>query len=361
MEAARAKLLASAAYLKSEETRLHASVLAAAAGAAVSFGALPPKLNPFIQPLMLSVRRESDVSLQRRSASSLAALVKVCATRTPSPVNKITANILAMACADPNETPRAEWDEDAIAAAARAEAARVSAAGDDAALSEAAVARRGAEETLRALSAAFGDALFDAAPKTWEAMSAPLDPTVAATLPPQAVVDGLQIFKTLGPSAAATSATREKTLALIPSAFHAAMRDAAATRITASNALAALARAHPERVVPELLALVVPALEDAGEADAAAAKRRGAAAVAAALVESMGATLAAYCVLLLVPLMGRMSDPVQGTRETATRSFAALVPLLPLARGAAPPPGLSDSQRERSARDGAFLEALLDH
>ena len=363
MEAARAKLLASAAYLKSEETRLHASVLAAAAGAAVSFGALPPKLNPFIQPLMLSVRRESDVSLQRRSASSLAALVKVCATRTPSPVNKITANILAMACADPNETPRAEWDEDAIAAAARAEAARVSAAGDDAALSEAAVARRGAEETLRALSAAFGDALFDAAPKTWEAMSAPLDPTVAATgtLPPQAVVDGLQIFKTLGPSAAATSATREKTLALIPSAFHAATRDAAATRVTASNALAALARAHPERVVPELLALVVPALEDAGEADAAAAKRRGAAAVAAALVESMGATLAAYCVLLLVPLMGRMSDPVQGTRETATRSFAALVPLLPLARGAAPPPGLSDSQRERSARDGAFLEALLDN
>ena len=244
-------------------------------------------------------------------------------------MNKITANVMAMACADPNETPRAEWNEDAIAAAAQAEAARVSAAGDDAALSEAAVARRGAEATLRALSAAFGDTLFDAAPKTWEAMSAPLDPTTAATLPPQAVVDGLQIFKTLGPSAATGPATRDKTLALIPSAFDAATRDAAATRVTASNALAALARAHPERVIPELLALVVPALEDAGEADAAAAKRRGAAAVASALVETMGATLAPYCVLLLVPLMGRMSDPTQGTRETATRSFAALVPLLP--------------------------------
>lgn len=361
MEAARAKLLASAAYLKGEETRLHSAVLAAAAGAAVSFGALPPKLNPFIQPLMHSVRRESDPLLQRRSASSLAALVKLCATRTPSPVNKITANIMAMACADPNETPRAEWNEDAIAAAARAEAARVSAAGDDAALSEAAVARRGAEATLRALSAAFGDALFDAAPKTWEAMSAPLDPTTAATLPPQAVVDGLQILKTLGPSAATRPATRDKTLALIPSAFDAATRDAAATRVTASNALAALARAHPERVIPELLALVVPALEDAGEADAAAAKRRGAAAVASALVETMGATLAPYCVLLLVPLMGRMSDPTRGTRETATRSFAALVPLLPLARGATSPAGLSASQRERSERDGAFLEALLDN
>ena len=94
-----------------------------------------------------------------------------------------------------------------------------------------------------------------------------------------------------------------------------------------------LARAHPERVVPELLALVVPALKMPG-----GGRRRpnGGAAAAAALVESM-ARRRGVCVLLLVPLMGRMSDPVQGTRETATRSFAALVPL-PLARGAAPPP-----------------------
>ena len=361
MEAARAKLLASAAYLKSEETRLHASVLAAAAGTAVSFGALPPKLNPFIQPLMLSVRRESDVSLQRRSASSLAALVKVCATRTPPRQQNHREHIGDGVRGSQRDPSRGSGTR--TPSPPRGLRRRASPPPATTPRSRAAVARRGAEETLRALSAAFGDALFDAAPKTWEAMSAPLDPTVAAagTLPPQAVVDGLQIFKTLGPSAAATSRHAEKTLALIPSAFHAATRDAAATRVTASNALAALARAHPERVVPELLALVVPALEDAGEADAAAAKRRGAAAVAAALVESMGATLAAYCVLLLVPLAGRMSDPVQGTRETATRSFAALVPLLPLARGAAPPPGLSDSQRERSARDGAFLEALLDN
>ena len=194
-------------------------------------------------------------------------------------------------------------------------------------------------------------------------MSAPLDPTVAATgtLPPQAVVDGLQIFKTLGPSAAATVGDAGEDAGVDSVGVS---RGDQRRRRDARHRLERPRRPrapHPERVVPELLALVVPALEDAGEADAAAAKRRGAAAVAAALVESMGATLAAYCVLLLVPLMGRMSDPVQGTRETATRSFAALVPLLPLARGAAPPPGLSDSQRERSARDGAFLEALLDN
>jgi TATA-binding protein-associated factor len=43
--------------------------------------------------------------------------------------------------------------------------------------------------------------------------------------------------------------------------------------------------------------------------------------------------------------MGRMSDPVPEVRDLATRSFAALVPLLPLARGAASPAGLSAAQR----------------
>lgn len=53
---------------------------------------------------------------------------------------------------------------------------------------------------------------------------------------------------------------------------------------------------------------------------------------------------------------------IQGAvREMATRSFAALVPLLPLARGCAPPRGLSPAQVARSAADGGFLEALLDN
>jgi hypothetical protein len=39
-----------------------------------------------------------------------------------------------------------------------------------------------------------------------------------------------------------------------------------------------------------------------------------------------------YAVLLLVPLMGAMSDPLKSIRTAAAQSFAALVPLLPLAR-----------------------------
>ena len=83
--------------------------------------------------------------------------------------------------------------------------------------------------------------------------------------------------------------------------------------------------------------------------------------MASALVTDLGAALAPYCVLMLVPLMGRMSDPVPVVREMATKSFASLVPLLPLARGRTPPPELTAEQVKRSENDGAFLEALLDN
>jgi TATA-binding protein-associated factor len=323
---------------------------------------------------MSSVRREPDALLQARSARSLASLIKLCVGRTPSPVRKIAGNVIALACADPAETPRAEWDDAAMAVATAAAAAHEGP-------TESAIARRGAEACLLALCEVFGDALYEQVPSLWEAMSVPLagvgaDGAAAPPPPKQAVVDACQLLKRVGARVAAAApvdtvdvietfseTVKRRTLALLEPAFtKATAKDAdPATQRAASAALAALAAAAPDSVVPRLLALVVPALENAGEADDASGARRGAAAVASELVEQLGPALAPFCVLLLVPLMGRMSDPVDRTREMATKSFAALVPLLPLARGRAPPATLTAAQRQRSESDGTFLEALLDN
>ena len=368
MEHARGSLLASAMRLKTEEAHLHSFTLAAAAGAAVAFGALPPKLNPFIQPLMGSVRREADRDVQRTSAISLANLIKLCTNRTPSPVNKIAGNIVSLAVSDPQETPRAEWDDAAMEVAE-------SAAKLQDGHSEAYIARRGAEQTLLALCDVFGDQLFDSVPKLWEAMYAPLVCTnvdgsaLVEKVPKQQVVDACSVLKTLGGKLLGSGTgtfsqlTKDKVLELITPTFQACTaKDASpALQQCASGALAALAKADPDTVVPKILTLVVPALENAGEADDAAGARRGASHVAHCLVDSLGPALAPFCVLLLVPLMGRMSDPVDQTRTMATKSFAQLVPLLPLARGVAPPSTLTETQKKRSEADGAFLEALLDN
>ena len=78
------------------------------------------------------------------------------------------------------------------------------------------------------------------------------------------------------------------------------------------------------------------------------------------LVSRLGFKLVRYAVLLVVPLLRRMSDACEGVRRHATTCFGALVALLPLAQGMASPPGLDSEQLEGVARDSVFLMQLLD-
>lgn len=114
---------------------------------------------------------------------------------------------------------------------------------------------------------------------------------------------------------------------------------------------------------PHVLPLLLPPPSPVTSQDqACGAARRTAAAAAAALVSSVPPTfLAPLVVLLLVPSMGRMSDPLPDVRTAASRAFAALVPLLPLARGAQLPAGVPQAMRDRASADMDFLEQLLDN
>ena len=51
-----------------------------------------------------------------------------------------------------------------------------------------------------------------------------------------------------------------------------------------------------------------------------------------ALVQGLGTALVPYLLLLVVPLMGRMSDPDANVRQLASAAFAPAVALLPLAQ-----------------------------
>ena len=105
VERARSALDVSASRLRETEMKLHQSVLAAAAALAVSFQRLPQKLNPIIQPLMASTRRERDEALQSEAAKAIAKLVKRAMSREKSPSGKICSNIFLMACSCPETTP----------------------------------------------------------------------------------------------------------------------------------------------------------------------------------------------------------------------------------------------------------------
>lgn len=56
-------------------------------------------------------------------------------------------------------------------------------------------------------------------------------------------------------------------------------------------------------------------------------------------VRQLGLALVPYCLLVVVPLLGRMSDAQPLARGLAARTFAAVVALMPLAQASRPGAG----------------------
>lgn len=146
-------------------------------------------------------------------------------------------------------------------------------------------------------------------------------------------------------------------LQLLPQICGCLRHQNAAVRLAAARCLAALAAAHPEPVLPSLLKQVVPLLSGTNPVSA----RLGAVEGMAQLVSQLQRQLVQYTVLLVVPLLRRMSDPVGAVRRKAALCFGSLTALLPLAQGLPLPSGLDDDQRVSAQQDGEFLSQLLDN
>jgi len=116
-----------------------------------------------------------------------------------------------------------------------------------------------------------------------------------------------------------------------------------------------MAKSMTDVVMGAVIEKVIPMLADSSSVQA----RRGAGMLVTLLVQGLGVELVSYASLLVVPLLKCMSDCDLAVRQSVTHSFAALVPILPLARGLPPPTGLSDSL-SRNIEDAQFLEQLLD-
>jgi TATA-binding protein-associated factor len=372
------KVLLTIGALREMQAALHRSARGSLAGAVVFSGELPPKLNNLIQPLMASVRYEREESLQLPASRAIAELVLLCRGRTPGPNDKVLKNVCGLACSDPAETPvvtadNAECEEEDLDGVKKGE-------GENGELTEGAVTRRGAEEVLLALSARLETGLFAALPKLWECMTeglvlnnvdhksadskpadsksadAPEKPLPNLVAPPQVLVATLQIIRSLAPSLH-HSLHSSALMPLLPSIFACARHGHSAVRLIAGRCIATLAKAATKPVMVSVLGTLTPMLGDAENAQA----RRGAAGAIAALVSRLDPNiLVPYSALLVVPLLGRMGDPDESVRKSVTHSFAALVPLLPLAKGMPPPRGLSEKVLT-AAEDARFLDQLLDN
>ncbi|KAJ0247023.1 TATA-binding protein-associated factor BTAF1 [Hirschfeldia incana] len=376
VESSRQQLLSTAGYLKCVQNNLHITVTSLIAAAVVWMSEFPSRLNPIILPLMASIKREQEQILQQKAAEALAELIAYCVDRKPSPNDKLIKNICSLTCMDPSETPQASIirsidivdDLDLLSSrsnAGKQKAKVVLAGGEDRSKVEGFITRRGAELALKHLSVKFGGSLFDKLPKLWECLTEVLvsvtpevpqnfDLKMESVSDPQVLINNIQVVRSIAPVMEET--LKPRLLSLLPCIFKCVRHSHVAVRLAASRCVMTMAKSMTTNVMAAVVENAIPMLGDLTCINA----RQGAGMLIGLLVQGLGVELVPYSPLLVVPLLRCMSDVDSSVRQSVTRSFAALVPMLPLARGVPPPVGLSQDLSS-NAEDAKFLEQLLDN
>ncbi|KAK8520084.1 hypothetical protein V6N13_031448 [Hibiscus sabdariffa] len=377
IESAKQRLVATSGYLKCVQSNLHVTVTSLVAAAVVWMSELPARLNPIILPLMASIKREQEEILQQKAAEALAELIYHCIARKPSPNDKLIKNICSLTCSDSSETPQAAVinsmeivdDQDFLSFGTSTgkpkSKVHALAGGEDRSRVEGFISRRGSELALRHLCEKFGPSLFEKLPKLWDCITEVLIPdspsdeqqivqAVESIKDPQILINNIQVVRSIAPVLDET--LKPRLLMLLPCMFKCVSHSHVAVRLASSRCIMTMAKSMTVDVMRAVIENAIPMLGDVTSVHA----RQGAGMLITLLVQGLGVELVPYAPLLVVPLLRCMSDCDHSVRQSVTRSFAALVPLLPLARGLPPPVGMSEDL-SRNAEDAKFLEQLLDN
>ncbi|KAB0406436.1 hypothetical protein E2I00_011546, partial [Balaenoptera physalus] len=394
-----------------------------AACAVVSLQQLPEKLNPIIKPLMETIKKEENTLVQNYAAQCIAKLLQQCTTRTPCPNSKIIKNLCSSLCVDPYLTPsvtcpvptqsgqenskgsnsekdgmhhtvtkhrgiitlyRHQKAAFAITSrrgptpkAVKAQIADLPAGGSgnilvelDEAQKPYLVQRRGAEFALTTIVKHFGGEMAVKLPHLWDAMVGPLRNTIDINNfgnmhlnqyvlidgksllekgdgPAQELVNSLQVFET-----AAVSMDSELHPLLVqhlPHLYMCLQYPSTAVRHMAARCIGVMSKIGTMETMNIFLEKVLPwlgAIDDN-------IKQEG-------VMEQLDVGIVPYIVLLVVPVLGRMSDQTDSVRFMATQCFATLIRLMPLEAGIPDPPNMSEELIQLKAKERHFLEQLLD-
>ncbi|KAK1333626.1 hypothetical protein QTO34_006011 [Cnephaeus nilssonii] len=361
-----------------------------AACAVVSLQQLPEKLNPIIKPLMETIKKEENTLVQNYAAQSIAKLLQQCTTRTPSPNSKIIKNLCSSLCVDPYLTPCVTCP---VPTQSGQENSKVSSSEKDgmhhtvtkhrgiitlyrhqkaafaitsrrgptpkAAQKPYLVQRRGAEFALTTIVKHFGGEMAVKLPHLWDAMVGPLRNTIDINNfdgksllengdgPAQELVNSLQVFETA--SASMDSELHPLVINHLPHLYMCLQYPSTAVRHMAARCVGIMSKIATMETMNIFLEKVLPwlgAIDDN-------IKQEG-------VMEQLDVGIVPYIVLLVVPVLGRMSDQTDSVRFMATQCFATLIRLMPLEAGIPDPPNMSEELIQLKAKERHFLEQLLD-
>lgn len=385
----RARIITEIGFYQSIKDRQDNQVMASAAGAVIAIGALPAKLNPIIRSVMNSVKFEENADLQKRSGYSIANLIKLCQKpdARSNPSEKIVKNLCAFVCQDTTRTPVFEQAKQTLTGVysllkeREAQAALAAAGGPGRGRSKAAVLaslpdndanlteeeregkniRRGAEFALLEICNQFGDGLFDSLPILWQSMTGSLIDTFSAPQGDvadsegQSIIDCCAIIKVVVPHL--PEALHSRVISqILPNLTQAIKSKYSVVRSIAAETLTILADSMLQDIMLHIVKFILPLLSDTGNAS----YRQGASELISFIVDQLDLRILPYVIVLIVPILGRMSDPDEDVRLMATNTFASLIKMVPLEAGLPDPPGLPDELMTKRQDERQFLSQLLD-
>ncbi|XP_041645177.1 TATA-binding protein-associated factor 172 [Cheilinus undulatus] len=399
-----------------EWQQLHLRVHMFTACAVINLQVLPDKLNPLVRPLMESIKREENTLIQGYAASFIAKLLQQCAGRSPCPNPKIIKNLCASACVDSAATPSSacpvpptqenskgcglekdgmhhmvnktrgiitlyRHQKAAFAITSKRGPAPKApktpttelppgstiSTDNDESKRPFLIQRRGAEYSLTTVARHFGGDLTKSLPYLWENTVGPLRTVVTegytidrqiqlerGDAAAQELVNSLQVLEVMAGAMAAE--LKPVLLEHLPHLFTCLQHPYTAVRHMTARCVGVLSKIAMLETMNSFLECVLPWLAAIGDCT----KQEGAIEALACVMEQLDVDIVPYIVLLVVPVLGRMSDPSDSIRFMATQCFATLIRLLPLEAGIPDPPAMSADLIRQKARERHFLEQLLD-
>lgn len=355
---------------KSIKEQRDVRIKSAAASALVAMKVSPKKPTHIIKGMMDSVKKEENIELQQRSASSMSRLIQLFAEGGRSgPAQKVVANLTKFSCMETSETPefspnaaktntilslqKEEDRKDHPDAAKFAKEER-----------EARITRRGAKEALEQLSSIFGADLLTKVPTLRGIMEDPLQYAFAGALPAecknperqegQAAIDAMSVLRALTPTL--HKDLHSFVIQLLPFVIKALHSELSVFRYMAAKCMATVCSVITVEGMTMLVEKVLPSISNPVDLNF----RQGAIESVYHLIHVMGDSILPYVIFLIVPTLGRMSDSDQDVRLIATTTFATLVKLVPLEAGIPDPPGLSAELLKGRDRERTFIAQLLD-
>ena len=337
--------------LQENYLRLNTIALSSIAGAIIDLDGVGDKLNPIIKPIMESVKTQQNIQVQNCSIQKVPNLLQLCFKRGLAHVaEKVVKNLTHFASIDLNQNgddrdgqlaSESESNSECsilsikelkFDTSSRVKKATKSRKGTNMKSKEVDVTRkrllvqkRGAVQSLKAVVKHFGCDFSKCFPMFWEVA---IDSyKKEKSLSEVELITSLQTLEIVIPELAESFQATLKEL--LPNLSKLSMHVSSKIRHLVAKCFANLT--HPSVGISSSVMLtlhdrILPLLDNIENVH----YRQGAIEVIYMLTTTLGLDIIPFIVILIVPVLGRMSDLNEDVRFMASRTFAILVKLIPL-------------------------------